>query len=181
MCLTSSRSEDSHHSSQEQQLCRFQVPQAGVVLLSSLAARPLRGGRGRQVLRLWSMPGGAALTLAGVGVAVLKAALPAAAWSQGSPMLLSPPPPVPACVARYGHTGCAARLYAEVLCEVVGQRADLYRALTQLQRRFSDEHINFNGITAEQVEVTAARYYVPQLCPPKRQQVWDLLLLREAG
>jgi hypothetical protein len=25
------------------------------------------------------------------------------------------------------------------------------------------------------------RYYVPQLCPPKRQQVWDLLLPREAG
>lgn len=181
MCLTRSRSEDSFHSRQEQQLCRFQVPQAGVVLLTRLAALPFWRARGRQVLWFWSMPGGAALTLATASVAVLEAVGPAVAWGQGAPMLPAPPPAVPACVVRYGHIGCAARLYAEVLCEVVGQRADLYRALTQLQRRFSDEHINFKGITAEQVEITAARYYVPQLCPPKRQQVWDLLLPREAG
>lgn len=122
-----------------------------------------------------------ALTLAGASVVRLSGVLPADVRAQAMPRLLEPPPPVSACVARYGHTGCAARLYAEVLCEVVGQRADLYRALTQLQRRFSDEHINFSGITAEQVEIVAARYYVPQLCPPKQQQVWDLLLPREAG
>lgn len=114
-------------------------------------------------------------------MAGLGAVVPAAAWAERMPPPLEPPPPVSACVARYGHTGCAAWLYAQVLCEVVGQRADLYRALSQLQRRYRDEQINFSGITPAQVEITAVRYYVPQVCPPKREQVWDLMLPREAG
>ena len=153
----------------------------GSVLLIRFAVLSLWRARVGQALRSWPLPRGGALTLAGASVAGLGGVVPAAAWAQAVPTLLEPPPPVSACVARYGHTGCAARLYAEVLCEVVGQRADLYRALSQLQQRYGNEQINFNGITSQQVESIAVRYYVPQLCPPKRQQVWDLLLPREAG
>lgn len=122
----------------------------------------------------------ARLALAGVSLAALGVKA-GSARAQELPIALQPPPPVSTCVARYGHTGCAARLYAEVLCEIVGQRADLYRVHSQLQRRYSEEQINFIGVATEQVETTAVRYYVPQLCPPKKQQIWDLLLSREAG
>jgi hypothetical protein len=92
-----------------------------------------------------------------------------------------PPPPVSECVRRYGYTGCAARLYAQVLCEIVGSSVDLHATQQQLQLRFTEEQINFKGIAVEQVEAAAVRYYVPQLCPAKKAAIWSLMLPGEAG
>lgn len=115
-----------------------------------------------------------AANAAGLGAPVLG-------WTTDLPALLEPPPPVSDCVRRYGHTGCAARLYAQLLCEIVGQTPDLDQAQRRLQQRYSDEQIDFAGIAIEQVEATAVRYYVPQVCSPKQEEIWNLLLPQEAG
>jgi len=116
----------------------------------------------------------------GCRVAALSAVL---VWPLGLTAQALPPvpPPVSACVSRYGHTGCAAKLYAEVLCQIVGQPADLNRVKSQLHERFSEEQIDFEGIPAAQVETAAVRYYVPQVCPPKQELIWGLLLPPQAG
>jgi hypothetical protein len=94
---------------------------------------------------------------------------------------LAAPPPVSVCVRRYGHAGCAAKLYAELLCQIVGQRSDLDREQRQLQQRYSAEQIDWSGIAVAQVESIAVRNYVPQICPEKRDEIWQLLGPREAG
>ena len=97
------------------------------------------------------------------------------------PALPAPLPPLSDCTRRYGATGCAARLYGEVLCEIIGTPADLHRIEQQLGQRFAAEQVLVNGITAEQVETAAVRYYVPQLCPTKSRRIWNLMLPGEAG
>jgi hypothetical protein len=112
---------------------------------------------------------------------VAAVVLPLGAAAQGLAPLPVAPPPVSVCVRRYGHTGCAAKLYAELLCQIVGQPSDLYREQRLLQQRYSEEQLDFSGMTAAQVETAAVRYYVPQLCPQKKEQVWGVLGPREAG
>ena len=98
------------------------------------------------------------------------------------PALAQLPPPLPdlpgtissqlgTCVARYGNTGCAARLYARLLCDSVGR----FTSSAEMELRLADQYeqaaIDFRGITPEQVETAAVRYYSPMLCPQKSPQI----------
>lgn len=111
------------------------------------------------------------------------------------PGLMSPawaeppaPPPLPSlpeaispdlqdCVSRFGHTGCAARLYARILCASIKAGAwvgepDSMEA--QLAEQYERAAIDFRGITPEQVETAAVRYYAPMLCPETSPQIRQL-------
>ena len=90
-----------------------------------------------------------------------------------------PPPPPPAvaepdlggCVASYGNTGCAARLYAQLLCDSIGTRFNGTQLANQLDQHYAQAGIDFSGITPEQVERAAVRYYAPMLCPTKSDRI----------
>lgn len=88
-----------------------------------------------------------------------------------------PPPPPPAdtdlvgCVASYGNTGCAARLYAQVLCDSIDTRFNGGQLTSQLDQQYAQAGIDFTGITPEQVERAAVRYYAPMLCPSKSDRI----------
>lgn len=95
------------------------------------------------------------------------------------------PPPLPSlpeaispelqdCVSRFGHTGCAARLYARMLCDSVGQLSSNELLQQQLAQQYEQAAIDFRGISVEQVETAAVRYYSPMLCPDKSQQIRQL-------
>jgi hypothetical protein len=102
------------------------------------------------------------------------------------PPLSTPAPagdsPVPApsaeelnsCVPRFGHTGCAARLYAQLLCAVVGQSPVPPGLQQQLDSQYERAAIDFRGISVGQVESAAVRYYVPMLCPDKSREIQEL-------
>ena len=104
-----------------------------------------------------------------------------AAWAQVPPL---PPqlPELPAgdsgapqvCVSRYGHTGCAARLYAQLLCRTVGAPLELESLQAQLEEQYQQAAIDFTGITPEQVETAAVRYYSPMLCPERSTTIRQL-------
>ena len=102
------------------------------------------------------------------------------------PALATPLPPEPSaeeigrCVPSYGNTGCAARLYARLLCGVVGQVPMPEGLQQQLDGQYERAAINFQGITVEQVESAAVRYYVPMLCPNKSRQIQELFAPMEA-
>lgn len=98
------------------------------------------------------------------------------------PALAQAPPPLPdvpesitpkpgGCVARYGHTGCAARLYAQLLCDSVGRFTSSAEMELRLAESYEQAAIDFRGITPEQVETAAVRYYSPMLCPQKSPQI----------
>ena len=102
---------------------------------------------------------------------------------QAQPQALPPLPSLPqpavdpelqSCVARFGHTGCAARLYAQLLCRVVGDAAASEQLQQQLTEQYEQAAIDFSGITPEQVETAAVRYYSPMLCPEKSPQIRQL-------
>ena len=107
-------------------------------------------------------------------------ALPLAAPAQGpsAPPMLGVPSTdaddLSSCVARYGNTGCAARLYARLLCEVVGQSPIPDGLQQRLDRDYEDAAIDFSGISAAQVESVAVRYYAPMLCPERSRQIQEL-------
>ncbi len=97
------------------------------------------------------------------------------------------PPPLPAvpetvirpelegCVRGFGHTGCAARLYAQLLCASMGTaEGELERMEAKLAEQYEQAAIDFRGITPEQVETAAVRYYAPMLCPEKSPQIRQL-------
>lgn len=97
------------------------------------------------------------------------------------------PPPLPAvpepvispelegCVRRFGHTGCAARLYAQLLCASMGTaEGELERMEAKLAEQYEQAAIDFRGINPEQVETAAVRYYAPMLCPEKSPQIRQL-------
>jgi len=89
-------------------------------------------------------------------------------------------PELEGCVRRFGHTGCAARLYASLLCSSVASAASLQatealeRMEAQLAEQYDQAAIDFRGITPEQVETAAVRYYAPMLCPEKSSQIRQL-------
>ena len=98
------------------------------------------------------------------------------------PALAQAPPPLPAlpgstspelrsCVASYGHTGCAARLYAQLLCDNVGRFSSTAAMEFKLAEQYEQAGIDFRGITPEQVETAAVRYYSPMLCPQKSRLI----------
>ena len=89
-------------------------------------------------------------------------------------------PELEGCVSRFGHTGCAARLYARLLCSSMGSGAggavveEVERMEAQLAEQYDQAAIDFRGITPEQVETAAVRYYAPILCPEKSPQIRQL-------
>lgn len=119
----------------------------------------------------WSRP---LRVLLGCALA-LQPLLSGAAQAQLPP---PPPPPPPAadtdlvgCVASYGNTGCAARLYAQLLCDSIGTRFNGGQLTSQLEQQYAQAAIDFTGITPEQVERAAVRYYAPMLCPSKSDRI----------
>jgi len=89
-----------------------------------------------------------------------------------------PPDPSPEelgrCVSSYGNTGCAARLYARLLCEVVGLSTTPQGLQQQLAGQFERASVDFRGIGVQQVETAALRYYVPMLCSARSRQIQEL-------
>jgi hypothetical protein len=86
-------------------------------------------------------------------------------------------PELQSCVSRFGHTGCAARLYAGLLCASIGAAAgpsELEKLEAQLAEQYDQAAIDFRGITPEQVETAAVRYYTPMLCPERSPQIRQL-------
>jgi len=97
------------------------------------------------------------------------------------PELMAPPPPEPRsfdlarCTASLGQVGCAARLYAQLLCDNIGLQTPLSQLHRSLQTSFEQAGIDFQGITPASIETAAVRYYSPQLCPLKSEKIIDLL------
>jgi hypothetical protein len=84
-------------------------------------------------------------------------------------------PELEGCVRRFGHTGCAARLYAQLLCASMGTaEGELERMEAKLAEQYDQAAIDFRGITPEQVETAAVRYYAPMLCPEKSPKIRQL-------
>lgn len=116
---------------------------------------------------------------------LLRAALLVAApIAPGLAQLPPPPPPPPpstdapamesdltGCVASYGNTGCAARLYAQLLCNSIDTRFNGSQLANQLDQQYAQAGIDFSGISPEQVERAAVRYYAPMLCPTKSERI----------
>lgn len=108
--------------------------------------------------------------------------MPWGLWMPSALAQLDPPPlpslpesPKSECVSRYGQTGCAARLYAQLLCDTIGSTALSTESLEQsLADGYEQAAIDFRGITPEQVETAAVRYYAPMLCPAKSDQIRQL-------
>lgn len=104
----------------------------------------------------------------------------APALAQGLPPLPQLPPApglfgaLADCVPRYGHTGCAARLYARLLCDSLGSSTTPELMQAELEQQYEQAAIDFGGITAEQVETAAVRYYAPSLCPERSPQIRQL-------
>jgi len=110
--------------------------------------------------------------------------LPGLAGLPAGGQLPPPPPPPPpsalesgtlteldSCVARYGNTGCAGRLFAELLCSTIAQPRGLPQLEAQLQRQYQQAAIDFSGITPQQVEASAVYYYAPMLCPDRSSTI----------
>ena len=125
-----------------------------------------------------------------LGAALLLPPLvPGRGWAQLPPPVPPPPPPpsplaAPAaeadlagCVASYGNTGCAARLYAQLLCDSIGTRFNGGQLTSQLDQQYAQAGIDFSGISPEQVERAAVRYYAPMLCPTKGERIRALFRL----
>ena len=79
------------------------------------------------------------------------------------------------CVANLGQVGCAARLYAQLLCDNIGLQTPLNQLHQNLQSSFEQAAIDFQGITPSSIETAAVRYYTPQLCPLKSEKIIDLM------
>lgn len=102
----------------------------------------------------------------GEAISLLLLAWPCAGWAQPQP-----PELVGDCVRRFGHTGCAARLYAQLLCDSFDQPALLLAQQQRLSEAFEREGVSFAGILPEEVETAAVRYYTPMLCPERSPQI----------
>lgn len=99
----------------------------------------------------------------------------------------APPPPAPAlelaepaaeeinlCVPRFGNSGCAARLYAGLLCAAVGEGVAPQELQQRLEQQYAQAGIDFRGISASQIEAMAVKDEAPRLCPQKSRQIQEL-------
>lgn len=104
-----------------------------------------------------------------------------------SQLLPPAPPPPPAldladpgaeeislCVSRFGNSGCAARLYAGLLCAAVGEGAAPQDLQQRLEQQYEQAGIDFRGISASQIEAMAVTDEAPRLCPQKSRQIQEL-------
>ena len=113
--------------------------------------------------------------LLGGALALLAWCVPVAQAQLPPPLPSLPDNPYASCVSRYGHTGCAARLYAQLLCDNVGRGMESPELLEQrLSEQYELAAIDFRGITPEQVETAAVRYYSPMLCPDQSERIQRL-------
>ena len=78
------------------------------------------------------------------------------------------------CVARYGQTGCAARVYGQVLCSGFDQPMAVAVMQAELTQQFAQAAIDFSGISAETIETTALRDAVPLFCPQNSARIQEL-------
>lgn len=91
---------------------------------------------------------------------------------------LPPPPRLPQspvlersalqlCVPRYGASGCAARLYAELLCSLgdQGQPQAVQEGQRWLAQRYQQAGLGASGLSPAEIEQLAVDEQVPQLCP----------------
>lgn len=78
------------------------------------------------------------------------------------------------CVPRFGHAGCAARIYAQLLCQVVGRSVPFEPLEQRLAREYAQASIDFSGITVTQLETSAVEDYAPMLCPQNSQRIRGL-------
>lgn len=71
------------------------------------------------------------------------------------------------CVPRYGPSGCAARVYAELLCSLgdQGQPQAVQAGQRWLARSYEQAGLSFSGLSPAQIEQQAVEEQVPQLCP----------------
>lgn len=123
------------------------------------------------------------LRLVAGGVLIL---LLAPARSQLLPAVPPPPPAPPLdladpaaeeinlCVSRFGNSGCAARLYAGLLCGAVGEGAAPQDLQQRLEQQYEQAGIDFRGISAGQIEAMAVKDEAPRLCPQKSRQIQEL-------
>ena len=81
---------------------------------------------------------------------------------------------VKVCVPRFGNAGCAAHLYAQLLCAVVGETSSILDLKAQLDRQFSEAGIDFQGLSPAQIESEALQDQVPSICPGKGRQILEL-------
>jgi hypothetical protein len=92
-------------------------------------------------------------------------------WRWGLTLALWGMPQLPVsaqtCLERYGQTGCAARLYAEMLCAHFDRPDVMRNRESQLADRFEEAGLDLAGISASEVETAAVGYYTPMLCPQK--------------
>lgn len=99
-------------------------------------------------------------------------------WRLGLGLALLGLPPLPAmaqsCLERYGQSGCAARLYAEMLCAHFDRPEVMRNRESQLADRFEEAGLDLAGISPAEVETAAVGYYVPMLCPRKSGQIQRL-------
>jgi len=142
-------------------------------------------------------------SITGLVVLLASASIGSGAWAQlppasplmapgQAPLAVPPPPPVfpevlaprppqsssvdlGRCVAKLGQVGCAARLYAQLLCDNIGLQTPLSQLHQSLQSSFEQAAIDFQGITPTSIETAAVRYYTPQLCPLKSEKIIDLM------
>lgn len=105
------------------------------------------------------------LTTAQASRAQLPAAVPP------PPVVERPLPPASSglqhCVPRYGTSGCAARLYAELLCSLgdQGLAQDVQAGQHWLAQRYEQAGLGFSDLSPAQIEELAVEEQVPQLCP----------------
>lgn len=102
---------------------------------------------------------------------------PASSAPQGPPPPLATPLPgtdLRSCVALHGDLGCAARLYAELLCRVVGAPPPGQTLEPLLARQYALAAIDFSGLTAEAVESAAVSEQVPLICPARSPEIQAL-------
>jgi hypothetical protein len=106
----------------------------------------------------------------------MKLALAARWMAVALPMLLQPNAhaQVETCVARYGSTGCAARLYAQELCNGFDKPDAAASMQSELTQRFEQAEIDFSGLSAAAIETAAVRYYSPMLCPERSGRIQQL-------
>jgi hypothetical protein len=78
------------------------------------------------------------------------------------------------CVMVHGNLGCASRLYAELLCRVVGAPRPVQTLEPLLARQYALAQIDFTGLSAQAVESAAVSEQVPQICPARSWEIQAL-------
>ena len=94
-------------------------------------------------------------------------------WGLGLALLALPPLRVSAqsCLAQDAPSGCAARIYAELLCAHFDRPGQMQALQQQLAQRLERADLDLAGVTPEEVETLAVRTYTPLLCPQRSEQI----------